>query len=513
MSDRQPAEDRVLILAPAGRDALLAAAALQKWDMEGVVCPDAETFCAEIEAGAAVGVITQEALATARDGLLRTLERQPLWSDFPLIVLAARPPTAAGRQRLAEALAALGNVTLIDRPLHAEALASGVRSARRARDRQYQARELLRRLEQGVRERDHFLAMLGHELRNPLGAINNAMHLLSRGLPADSAHLRPMAVVDRQTRHLTKLVDDLLDVSRVTTGKIVLKRSLLDLRGILGDALQQLEPALASSGLTLVTSIPDKALPVDGDPVRLEQVFTNLLTNAVKYTPRGGRVTVTAEIDGEVVRVRIADTGVGIPADALPDIFNLFAQSEQSLARSQGGMGIGLTLVRNLVDLHGGSVTARSEGPGQGSAFTVTLKLAAGVPQPSTAVERNGPPIARRILVVDDNADNRDSLQDLLRFEGHQVDAVADGPQAVSHALALGAEVAIVDIGLPGMDGFEVARRLRAALGPHLLLIALTGYGQPEDRTRTAAAGFDAHVTKPADLPELRQIISRRTAA
>jgi CheY-like chemotaxis protein len=211
--------------------------------------------------------------------------------------------------------------------------------------------------------------------------------------------------------------------------------------------------------------------------------------------------------------VRIADTGVGIPVDALPDIFNLFAQSEQSLARSQGGMGIGLTLVRNLVDLHGGSVSARSDGPGQGSAFTVTLKLAAGVVPPSPGVERNGPPIARRILVVDDNADNRDSLEELLRFEGHQVDAVADGPQAVSHALALGAEVAIVDIGLPGMDGFEVARRLRAALGPDLLLIALTGYGQPEDRTRTAAAGFDAHVTKPADLSELRQIISRRTAA
>jgi signal transduction histidine kinase/CheY-like chemotaxis protein len=505
-------EDRALVLAPFGRDAGLAVAALEQADIAATACPDIERFCAEMQAGAAAGVVTHEALGRAASArLLRALSEQPPWSDFPLVILTARPPTAADRQRLWQTLSPLGGITVLERPVHAEALVSAVRSAVRARRRQYQARELLRCLEDGVRERDHFLATLSHELRNPLGAIRNATQLLARETPAeDGPTRRRLAILDRQTRHLAKLVDDLLDVARVTTGKVVLQRQPVELGAILEQTLQQLAPAVEEHGLKLLWS-RGPPMTVNGDSLRLEQIFTNLLTNAIKYTPRGGRVMVTAGIDGDRARVRIADTGVGIAAEALPTIFELFAQSDQSLDRSQGGMGIGLTLVRSLLDLHGGSVSASSGGPGRGSEFVVTLPLD-GRQAATAAVERpaaDAAPSGRRILLVEDNADNRETLQELLTERGHRVDASADGLDAIRRAAALQPEVAIVDIGLPGMDGYEVGRRLRDAFGREILLVALTGYGLPEDRRRAVAAGFDVHVTKPVGLPELEAIFLR----
>ena len=504
------AEQRVLVLAPSGRDAALAVSVLEKEKIGATICADAEQFCTELQAGAAAGLSTEELLLPrSRGPVLAALERQPLWSDFPLVVLAARPPTASGRQGLSAALAALGNVTVLDRPLHAEAMVSAVRSALRARGRQYQARELLHRLQEGMRERDHFLAILSHELRNPLAAIRNATHLMARAPKEEARTQRALTIVERQTNHLGRLVDDLLDVSRVMNGKVALQKRVVDLRAVVTDVLQQMDPTMKTSGRELVCRLSGTSLPVEGDSIRLEQIVTNLLTNALKYTPRGGRIEVRLESKEDTVCLTIADTGVGIAPEMLLSIFDLFSQADQSLDRSHGGMGIGLTLVRSLVEMHGGQVTAFSAGRGQGAEFRVTLPLLRGAVVPKVAsastVHASTP---RNVLVVEDNPDARESLQALLQLEGHKVDVAADGLEAVERALTGKPELAIIDIGLPGMDGFEVARRLRAAFGRGIFLVALTGYGQPEDRRKSAEAGFDAHLTKPAGLPALETILS-----
>lgn len=516
MSDDDPdIGARVLILAPAGRDAQLAASVLREARIASTICGDMEMFCAEQARGAAAGLLTQEALSiAARARLAAVLGAQPLWSDFPLVVLATRPATPDAAVRWGQSVGELGNVTLLDRPLHPEALISTVRAALRARARQHQARELLSRLEAAVRERDHFLATLSHELRNPLGAIRNAVHLLERSAPLAPPADRPLAIVDRQVRHLTQLIDDLLDVSRVTTGKVVLQRRAIDVRAVLQQTIQQLEPEFEAHELRIFSSLGGHPLVVDADPVRLEQIFTNLLANAIKYTPAGGRVEVTAGTDERGAWVGIVDTGVGIAPDMLAGIFDLFAQVDRSLDRSQGGMGIGLTLVRSLLELHGGAVSAASDGLGAGSTFTVRLPLpAAAQVQPDPPAPAAAPvalPAAapsRHVLLVEDSEDNREMLQDLLEMDGYLVDVAATGPEAVTRALALRPQIAIVDIGLPLMDGFEVARRVRAELGSTIALVALTGYGQAEDKQRTRAAGFDAHLTKPVDLAELEAVL------
>jgi len=511
MSDGNDLNARVLILAPAGRDAHLAAAVLRDASIPSTVCRDVEMFCAELERGAAAGLLTQEALAQpARARLVAAMSAQPVWADFPLLVVATRPPTRDESVRLNQAVEELGNVTLLDRPLHPETLLSTVRSALRARVRQYQSRELLDRLEVGVRQRDHFLATLSHELRNPLGAIRNAMRLLERAMPPGPAIERPLAIIDRQVTHLARLIDDLLDVSRVTTGKVVLQKRLLDLRSVLQQTIQQLEPAFDAQRLSIFSALGARPLWVVADTDRMEQIFTNLLANAIKYTPTGGRVEVTAGADDSQTWVRIVDTGVGIAPEMLAGIFDLFAQVDRSLDRAQGGMGIGLTLVRSLLALHDGTVSATSEGVGKGSAFTVRLPSALPDQLPLPEPRRMPlPPGGHRphVLLVEDSDDNREMLRELLELDGFHVDVATNGSDAVTQALALKPQIAIVDIGLPILDGFEVARRVRAALGPGISLVALTGYGQPEDRQRTVAAGFDAHLTKPVDLAELEAVL------
>jgi len=291
VDERLRNDERILIFAPAGRDAQLAFKVLNDAGLPSTICHDVAGFCRELQDGAAVGILTEEALPPSmRAPLVATLAEQPLWSDLPLIVLAGRPPTPEAGRRLTACLAELGNVTLLTRPLFPDALTTSVRVALRARVRQYQARELLARLQAGVRERDQFLATLSHELRNPLGAIRNAMHLLRRKMPlrdedgADAGITRPIAIVDRQVTHLARLIDDLLDVSRVTTGKVVLQCRPIDLREIVRHAVQQLEPTFEQSHLQVFSSLGTRALWTHGDPVRLEQVVTNLLTNAAKFT-------------------------------------------------------------------------------------------------------------------------------------------------------------------------------------------------------------------------------------
>jgi PAS domain S-box-containing protein len=378
--------------------------------------------------------------------------------------------------------------------------------------------ELRRRVEELAtedRRKDEFLAMLAHELRNPLAAISNAGHVLDQTAAADPRTRELVAVIGRQIRHLARLVDDLLDVSRFTRGKIELRRRPVELRPIVEGAVETTRPLLERQGHRLTLSLPDEPVHLEADATRIEQVLANLLNNAAKFTDPGGKIALAAETEDGHVVLRVRDNGPGIAPDLLPHVFDLFVQEDRSLARSHGGLGIGLTLVRSLVERHGGTVEAHSEGPGRGAELVVRLpRLCA-----PAAVEPAGPeaepqeetqePVPARILLVEDNVDAAEALAELLRLWGHEVEIAHDGATAVQAAQTARPDVVLLDIGLPGMDGYQVAGALRS-LGElqGALIVALTGYGQESDRQRAAVAGFDHHLIKPVDLEELRKLIS-----
>jgi PAS domain S-box-containing protein len=379
-------------------------------------------------------------------------------------------------------------------------------------------------LQEADRRKDEFLAMLAHELRNPLAPISNAVQLMRMLGPEDTNLRRARDMIDRQVQHLARLVDDLLDVSRITRGKITLQKEPVELAAVIARAVETSRPLIDARRHTLTVTLPPEPVRVEADATRLAQVVSNLLHNAAKFTEEGGHIGLHAERAGAGAVVRVCDSGTGIAADLLPHVFGLFTQGDRSLARSEGGLGIGLTLVKSLVELHGGTVTAHSGGPGRGSEFVVHLPLpqrlevrgqksggggdrAPSSPTPDLQDRAAG----RRVLVVDDNADAAESLAVLLRLEGHEVRTAHDGPAALEAARGFRPEVVVLDIGLPRMDGYEVARRLRAEAGlADALMVALTGYGQEEDRRRAEAAGFDAHLIKPADPAALQGILARQ---
>ncbi len=366
-------------------------------------------------------------------------------------------------------------------------------------------------LREADRRKDEFLAMLAHELRNPLAPMMTASQLL-RGRVGDRSELRrPLEVVARQTQHLTRLVDDLLEVSRITRGKIRLEREPLDASVAVSRAVEISRPIIDSKKHNLSVALPHESLWVSADPTRLSQALANLLNNAAKYTDEGGRIWLTLDREGEQVVFRVRDNGVGISEEVLPKLFDLFTQAETTLDRSQGGLGIGLTLVRGLIELHGGTVEALSEGPGKGSEFVVRIPALAAKVKATDETRDPGalgatPPC--RIVVVDDNVDAADSLAELLAESGHEVKVAYDGFSAFELVRAHKPSVVFLDIGLPKMDGFEVARKLRDAHGDALVLVALTGYGQQEDRRRSKDAGFDFHIVKPPTPRALQAVLN-----
>jgi len=361
--------------------------------------------------------------------------------------------------------------------------------------------------EDANRAKDEFLAMLGHELRNPLGAISNASTILQTPNIAPDTAGRARSVISRQVSHLTRLMDDLLDVGRALTRKIQLRREPCELALTVGQSVATLRSAQRFRDHRVVEEY--HPVWVDCDPIRLDQIVSNLLVNAVKYTPAGGSIRVSVSQEGNFAVLQVADDGIGIPPDLAARVFDLFVQGDRALDRSQGGLGIGLTLVRRLAEMHGGGVSVRSEGAGRGAEFTVRLPAieAPQVASPPPARATSVP--ARHILVVEDNTDAADTLRALLELHGHRVDTVNDGISGLERALSTQPEVVLLDVGLPGMDGYEVARRIRAANGIRRpLLVALTGYGAPEDRERAMEAGFDAHLTKPVEYPTLAALFS-----
>jgi signal transduction histidine kinase/CheY-like chemotaxis protein len=386
--------------------------------------------------------------------------------------------------------------------------------ASRENDARRAARERVEVLQAASRRKDEFLAMLAHELRNPLAPIQDAVLVLQSLLAAaDPAVLEPIRVVERQTRLLTRLVDDLLDLGRVTRNQLELRRGRLDLAAVVRQAVQVSEPLLKGRGHHLEVALPPEPLVVEGDEARLVQVVVNLLNNAAKYTDPGGRVWVAGERDGADTVVRVRDSGVGIPPEMRARVFDLFTQLEGSRDHAQGGLGIGLALVRRLVELHGGAVACDSDGPGCGSEFVVRLPAAAGPLPPPTAPAVPPPASAGcHVLIVEDYADARNTLAALLKLLGHRVELAENGTTGVERALATRPQAALVDVGLPDFDGYEVARRLRAAFDDRIFLVALTGHGQSDDLRQALDAGFDAHLVKPADPEELARLLARVAA-
>jgi signal transduction histidine kinase/CheY-like chemotaxis protein len=373
--------------------------------------------------------------------------------------------------------------------------------------------EGLRRQAEALREADsrknEFLATLAHELRNPLAPLRNGLGVLRLHPITDPIVVQVRDLFERQVQQLSRLVDDLLDVSRIAQGKIELRKQHVNLASMVGQAQQMSDAVLKARRHLVDVALPAEQLWVEGDPARLVQIIVNLLNNAAKYTNPGGRVGVSAERQGSEVVIKVQDNGVGIAPEMLRHVFDLFTQAEWPVDRSEGGLGIGLTLVKRLVELHGGRISAHSAGLGRGSEFVVRLPLCpAGALEAAPSLDRPAPaPVSRHILVIEDNADGRESLETLLKLLGHRVEVAEDGRKGLELALATRPDVALIDIGLPGLDGFQVAEQIRAALGPGILLVALTGYGQPEDRRQALEAGFNAHLVKPVELDGLQRLL------
>jgi two-component system CheB/CheR fusion protein len=387
-------------------------------------------------------------------------------------------------------------------------------------------RDLQRRADElasAERRKDQFLAMLAHELRNPLAPIRNAVELMRQVETNDPSFQPAREMVERQVKHLARLVDDLLDVSRINQGSIRLRKETVDLGAVVQRAVEATRPLIDGRGHELTIQLPTDPVRLEADPTRLEQVIANLLNNAAKYTMPGGHIRVQAAQEGNEAVVRVRDNGIGVPPDVLDRVFEPFVQSEGSLARSEGGLGIGLTLVRSLVEMHGGSVEAHSPGLGQGSEFVVRLPARVPAEKPAalhrmpdmpdiTAIPHADAPFPARglrVLVVEDNVDAAESLAALLRLWGHDVHVVHDGLDAIDEARRQHPEVVLLDIGLPGLDGYQVAKRLHEdAELDGALLVAMTGYGQPDDRRRSREAGIHHHFVKPVEPFVLRTLLA-----
>ncbi|HSS29147.1 MAG TPA: response regulator [Usitatibacter sp.] len=459
--------------------------------------------------------------------------------DPDLVLLDVRLPDASGRDlcaqikadpRTAQIVVIQTSATHIDTknrvasldagadgylatPIAPEELVAHVRALLRMRRAEHERGKALEALREADRRKDEFLAMLAHELRNPLGPIRNAVEIL-RMSEDRATRERARELVGRQVRHLARLVDDLLEVSRITQRKVVLRRTTVALAEVFDSACELGRDTFEANGQSFVARLPEQPVWLEVDPVRLSQVVGNLLHNAAKFTPRGGRIELDARVEDGLV-ISVADNGVGISPEMLPTVFELFSQADRSLERSQGGLGIGLSLVKGLVEMHGGRVEVRSDGPGKGSVFTIRLPRSVIAPSPGASVSSEAPQpvqsVPRRILVVEDNPDAAESLRLLLTGLGHQVDVVNDGREAVDAARRLRPDVILLDIGLPGVDGFHIAKALRGLPETSAArLIAVSGYGQEKDRERSKEAGFDLHFVKPVDPRMLTAAIDSR---
>lgn len=501
-------EKRVLIYAPTGQDAVLASKMLSLAQVDNLVAENAQRLSEEMLIGVGAVLTVEEALS---NGGLKALgefvQRQPNWSDLPIVLLTHRGPDSLS---VRQAIAALGNVTLLERPVRTLTLITSLQSVLRAREKQYQVRETDRR-------KDEFLASLGHELRNPLAPIRTSMSVLNHLYP-DQAPVRKVSdVIERQVTHLTRLVDDLLDVARINSGKIELQRDYTTFAKVMEHVIELCSAAAAAKRIKIDVAMPPGDVALYADYARVVQIVANIVSNAVKFTPADGYIGVRAQVEFGALHIYIKDTGIGLEPAALGRIFAMFEQSRPPSGQIASGLGIGLSLSRQFAEMHGGSVRATSEGLGKGSEFIVTLPVVSEARplQATPAVDVIGASDQRpKVLVVDDNRDAADSLQALFEMENCKVATAYDGYEAVQAVQQDMPDMIVMDLGMPSMDGYEAARRIRLQPGSQsVLMIALTGWGQSDARQRTLDAGFDHHLIKPVNFDDIKRLADGRLGA
>ena len=507
----------MLILAPTAADADLSHRILTDAGLPAEILSDMGQVAHAVAEGAGAILTTEEAVASDRAALVlsSSLREQPSWSDIPVLVLFR---SGADSPEAVRAMNLFGNVTILERPVRMSTMLSSIRAALRGRRRQYELRDQLEEiarardaLKEADRRKDEFLATLAHELRNPLAPIRHAVQLMRLQNAPNPSMEWPQDVIDRQVSHLTRLVDDLLDLSRVTRGMVELRPAPCLLADVVNNALETTRPFISAEGHEVSVSLPEEPVVLNVDETRIAQVLANLLHNAAKYTPRGGKIRLEAEFKNGDVEFRVQDTGIGIPEEMLDRIFDMFTQVDRYLERTTGGLGIGLTLVRKLVALHGGTIEARSKGPGEGSEFVVRLprtRVSTKTKVQDQPGLRDIAPMTRRIVVADDNLDAAESLAKLLRLYGHEVWTAHDGAEAVRMVDSYQPEIVLLDIGMPKLNGYEVAREIRKHPGGRRrILVAVTGWGQEEDRRRSMEAGIDHHIVKPVEEDALVEVL------
>ncbi len=504
MTEEASDSQRILFAAQNPHDARAVAAVFEAADLDFCPLDNLAAVLDEAERGAGLLIIAEEKLEHRDfDRLVTYLGAQPAWSDLPLLVITRSGEVGEAARRLSQ----IANVTLIDRPVHLESLLSVTIASLRDRRRQYDIRR-------SIANRDSFLAMLGHELRNPLAAIILALEQVSNDRESDAA----LEIIRRQSGNLERIIDDLLEVSRISRGVISFAEERVDVVELVRETTDAFWNLAREQGLRLTVDLPDAPLWVHGDPVRLEQALGNLLSNAIRYTPAGEGVAVKADSQEGTVVISVRDTGMGIPADKIDNIFELFAQAHGDFSRREGGLGLGLSLAHSIVQKHGGELIAQSEGEGMGSQFSIRLPAAdtprqglqhtassdtaADEPADEVTDDRSG----LRILVIEDVDDLRVPFCQMLRLRGHSVDEAATGEAGLEAVDGGDYDVILLDIGLPDIDGFEVARRTRRRR-PEVAIIALTGYGRTQDREQAERAGFDSLLVKPVSLDEIERAL------
>jgi signal transduction histidine kinase/CheY-like chemotaxis protein len=519
MTSRAPAEleDRVLIFAPIGRDAELTRDLLERATILCESCPSIAALIETFETnGASALLLTEEALDDrSLPALMTALEEQPPWSDIPVLLFAGAPG-ADMTVRTIRSLETLRNVTLLERPIRLAAVLSTVRAALRSRKRQYEVRDLLVALhrarseaESANRLKDEFLATLSHELRTPLNAILGWTSMLTRGQIDADRLPRVFQVLDRNAQSQAQLIADVLDVSRIITGKLLLQPTVVDVCDIVARAIDAVRPAAVAKNIRLTLEEPVDGI-VSGDPERLQQIFWNLLSNAVKFTPSGGFARVDIRRDIDTIRVAVVDSGVGIPAEFAPFVFDRFRQADQTTTRSFGGLGLGLSIVKHLTELHGGTVTASSPGHGQGSRFEVRLPA---VHTPITTVPAHPAEFTRisldgrPILIVDDDESTREVVATALETAHADVQTAASAIEAKEWLQRHAPALIIADLGMPVEDGFSLIRDVRTRLASTVPAIALSAYADERSRQAAFAAGFDAFLAKPTRADDLLQLV------
>jgi len=524
MTESSRLDERILIFAPVGKDAPLTAEVLARAGLEGYVCAATTELCDELRTGAAAILLTEEALEDKGIGeLMEALRTQPAWSDIPILLFADTERSEVYLRTL-RLLEGLRNVVLLERPIRLGAALSLIRSAIRGRQRQYELRNLLQALaaareeaESANRLKDEFLATLSHELRTPLNAILGWTTMLRDGHLPQSQVGRAVETIYRNAMAQVQIVNDLLDISRIVRGNVHLSAKLVSLAPMLTLAVDSVRPTAEAKGLRIMTSIAPEPMQVWADQDRLQQVLWNLLSNAVKFTPPGGLVEITMRRENEDVCIRVRDTGIGIASAFLPHVFERFRQADGTTTRSHGGLGLGLSIVRHLVELHGGRVEADSLGEGQGSTFKVLFPIRdlpvreaprsrVRPPSRDTPVDLDGV----NVLIVDDEPDARDLLRTMLAGTGARIAEAGSVEEALRSISSNAPHIVLGDVAMPGRDGYSMIRRMRELpQGATIRAIAVSAYARQEDKARALAAGYDAHLPKPVRPEQLYETLER----